>query len=421
MVERIGSMTTKRVLTSLSAMSAVFVFMASLAMAQPTVTGTVVSGNPAAPNASFDVLVSISGSPATESVESIVFKVNFDSRKVSLVGASYVDPGFGGKENPAIVTPVNTVDSSFSAPSDPSAGAFRHVAAADLEGTNTLTDGDLLLLTFQTGPWPSAPLSIGLTNPNPLHSADPGDAEPPLIYEVIGSSPTEFRSEYAPVFDNSATLNIGAADIDGDRIPDFAEFTTPNASQTNVNIADSDGDGLSDADDIDAGCSARKRDTDNDGLYDSFEIILGTDPTVADVTAVVDADADGLPASATFGGNPLDLSPLGGADPDDADIDTDGDGYADGYEAIVFADSTAANDAGRKPKLGNVNNDTGVNPTDALICLRLFGGAVTLLHPAVVNDNALDMNRDGQINPTDALIMLRRFGGAVPVLPVPTK
>lgn len=420
MVERIGSMTTKRVLTSLSAMSAVFVFMASLAMAQPTVTGTVVSGDPAAPNATFDVLVSISGSPTTGSVESIVFKVNYDSRKVDLVGVSYPNLAFGGLLDPFLVAPVNDVDSSFSAPADPSANAFRHVGAADLAATNSLTNGDLLVLTFQTGAWPSAPLSIGLTNPNPVHSDDPADAESPLVYQVIGDD-GDLRPEFAPIFDNSATLGIGAADIDGDRIPDFAEVTTPNASQTNVNIADSDGDGLTDADDIDAGCDARKRDTDGDGLYDSFEIILGTDPTVSDVTAVVDADADGLPASATFAGNPLDLSPLGGADPNDADTDTDDDGYADGYEAIVFSDSTAANDAGRKPKLGNVNNDTGVNPTDALICLRLFGGAVTLAHPAVINDNALDMNRDGQINPTDALIMLRRFGGAVPVLPVPTK
>jgi len=396
---------------------------ASVALAQPTVTTSVVSGDPAAPNATFDVLVSISGSPTTGSVEAINFKAVFDSRKVSLVAASYVaPPSFGGLEDPVIIKPVNEADPSYSAPDDPSPDAFRHVAAADLFATNTLTDGSLVLLTFETSAWPSAPLGIGLMNPAPVYTID----EPPLAYQLIGGDPADLWGEYAPIFDNSATLNIGAPDTDGDRIPDFAEFFAPAPTDTNLNIADSDGDGLLDSDDIEAGTNPRNRDTDGDGLYDSFEIVLGTDP-VGVMNTVVDADNDGLPASALDdGGNPLDLSPLGGADPNDGNVDTDGDGFADGYEAIVFADSTAADDPGRVPVLGDVNNSGGafpINALDALICLRLVGGAITLTHPAIVNRQAFDMNRDGQINTVDALIMLRRAGGSAntAILPVPNK
>jgi hypothetical protein len=293
------------------------------------------------------------------------------------------------------------------------------VAAADIAGTNTLTNGPLLLLTFDTLAWPSEPLNIQLGNPGAVYQAK--DAEAPLVYQLLGDD-GDLRPEYAPIFDNLATIPIGAKDTDQDRIPDFAEALFPTASETNVYIADSDGDGVLDADEIDLNLSPRTRDTDGDGLWDGYELWLGTDP-INVMNQVTDADNDGLPEAVNDDlGSPLDLAALlGGADPDGGNVDTDGDGFADGYDAMAFLTAAAASDDTLVPNLGDVNDMGGINPTDALICLSLFIQNITLEHPAIVNDQAFDVNRDGQINPTDALIMLRRFGGFsnAAVLPVP--
>lgn len=243
------------------------------------------------------------------------------------------------------------------------------------------------------------------------------------------------NSSNTPKGINAATVNIGAADADLDGIPDSVEAFNPSSAGTNPNtnlyIADSDADGLTDYDEREITLTnPRRRDTDSDGLLDGIEVLLDTDPLVAN-TGVVDADKDGFPASANDDtASAIDLvAALGGADPDDANPDVDGDLYRDGYELITVGFAGVSN-ANVKPTLGDINNSratqparNGVNTADALIMLRVFGTNSlfnTLAANVNVNKQAYDLNRDGNISTTDALVALRFFGNAVTTLPLTT-
>jgi hypothetical protein len=217
------------------------------------------------------------------------------------------------------------------------------------------------------------------------------------------SSPT-FGSLNAPT----------APDDDADGLYNFCETTSPGdlgapgATVTNTLSADTDGDGLLDGEENGLGCtsnrlvaaltSPRDRDTDGDGWMDGLEVrypsVFRNGPTVAD-TGFVDADGDGVPSV---------------LDPDDANADTDGDGYGDAYELAV---GTNPDDASSFPPLGNVNGDVGgsgqpvVDVADILDLSNSGVGLTAITVPA----NA-DLNFDGVVDVNDVLLLANFSIGA---------
>lgn len=80
-------------------------------------------------------------------------------------------------------------------------------------------------------------------------------------------------------------LNDDDADTDGDGIGDLDETLGTYGPPTNPNLADSDGDGLTDREELFGTrgfvTNPNQADTDTDGTDDYTEIVLGSDPTVA--------------------------------------------------------------------------------------------------------------------------------------------
>ncbi len=427
MSERKRMMTTRPVLTRFFAVAALVLLYGAVS-AQPTLRA-VLEGSPSAPataNTQFTVLVTFEGNPTTYSLLNSIFKVTYDSRRVELVGAAHVAGGFlwnqGAEPDvlPAIGQPGAGTPAARS----------RTVSVVDFAGSNTklftpdpLINGDVVRLTFQTTKWPSAPYGIALSQVDPQHAGS--EAESPINFQDVETYlPIQYNGPVA--FDNTSVQGLGALDTDLDLIPDFAEVSRPtNLTQTSKFIRDSDGDGLTDGEENTYGTNPRKYDTDADGLSDFLEVALGTNPLVANV--VVDADKDGYPASVMDdAGQPIDLSlpfgagGLGGADPNDADVDFDKDGYADGYELIVFANGAAASNAAQKPSLGDINANGTVDIGDVLLSLQFFEKDSAFYLPTVKNNQGFDVNRNGTPDISDVLKLLNRFDqGAKFVFPSP--
>ena len=207
-------------------------------------------------------------------------------------------------------------------------------------------------------------------------------------------------------------------DADGDGKPDDCETTDPSllraegSQWTHALLADTDGDGLLDGQEmLPEGCYAtrtdvwqtdpRNRDTDGDGFWDGMEaLILGSNPLDPTSPSVVDpnffdADGDGLPAH---------------LDPDDNNPDSDGDGFADGYEVLFGSDPE---DPDSTPSLGDANGDGEFNNIDSVMVFNHALGNVPVL-PA--SDNA-DANLDGVINNIDAIVFFNFNLGNLPLLP----
>lgn len=197
-------------------------------------------------------------------------------------------------------------------------------------------------------------------------------------------------------------------DGDHDGLPDDVEGEPPDETQPNRLLADSDGDGLLDGEEdanrngrTDPGeTDPRRRDSDSDGWDDKIEIaFLASDPlNPASPPGLGDGDGDGLP------------TPL---DPNDARADSDGDRYADAYEAGKL-DLPAVADAGRFFPLGDFNIDGRVSNKDSLMIQAFFLGKT--LPEAVVYDHS-DANRDGYITNGDALIVQAFFLATELLLP----
>ncbi len=203
---------------------------------------------------------------------------------------------------------------------------------------------------------------------------------------------------------NGATLTVQVADWDGDGIADSNEAFPPAAGESNMYLYDSDGDGLSDGyEDAnlngqqDSGeTSTRDIDSDGDGISDGYEVnIIGSDPLDPD-TSYTDNDGDGVPY---FG------------DPNDNNVDSDGDGYRDSYEMENGYD---ANNASDTPPLGDLNEDGGVDNTDAFIAINMFLGNIAW---GDYNCDNMDCNRDGILDNVDAFIILNYFLGNITYLP----
>jgi hypothetical protein len=369
--------------------------------AAPTLTTSLQAGDPAVPGGTFDVLVTLSESSTDHSLAAFLLNVNFDSRKVDLVGAAYEAGGFGGSEAPALTPPASEP------PANPGAGASRRVSAADLAGTSTASNGAVVVLTFQAKNWTAAPINIEISAPGIIR---PGGAEEDALLgqDNLGATPTFEVFPITPVaFNNSATMNLGAPDADGDGKPDACEVVVPSASQTNIYLRDSDGEGLLDGEEDPLGCtnfpptylatSPRKYDSDGDGFPDALEVlVMGTDPLDSndpDRTdpKYFDADGDGLPAY---------------LDPNEASIDSDGDGYADGYEATNGFDP---NNSASKPSLGDVNGSGSITNADIILLRQYVGGR----NPANAIKDNMDVNLSGTITNAD-IIRLRQFFGKQP-------
>lgn len=213
------------------------------------------------------------------------------------------------------------------------------------------------------------------------------------------------------------TPTPACSDVDRDGVCDSAEHPNLNLPPTGTNIwvYDSDGDGLRDGLEDTNGngvkdaneTSARNRDTDGDNFRDSIERILATDPLVAN-SGYADTDADGIPNA---------------NDPNPNNKDTDGDRYLDGYEAGWFQDFAAANDANRRPPLGDADDAGGLSNLDALVTQALFLGNAAITLPVFkpgTHDGFrfLDTNLDGAISNVDALVINAFFLGNLPQIPL---
>ena len=151
----------------------------------------------------------------------------------------------------------------------------------------------------------------------------------------LQSGDTWAASDHLPIVVDLAIGGAQVEDTDGDGVPDNLDncVDTINPQQGDFN-----GNGVGDV------CE----DSDQDGLWDDFEIGLGTNPELQDT------DGDGLTDGAewdVFGTNPLN-------------DDSDGDGVSDALE-LLFPPSTGC--------LGDLNGDNAVTVTDLLLLLGAVG------------------------------------------------
>lgn len=206
-----------------------------------------------------------------------------------------------------------------------------------------------------------------------------------------------------------------ASDSDFDGLADPLEGNPPVPGQSNTYLPDSDGDGLIDGlEDAnrnglrDAGeTGSRINDSDSDRLEDGIEVgITFTDPLNPTRPGnYLDADQDGLPALDAAGAM---------LDPNDHNPDIDGDGYSDGYEAMVLGLS-AVGLSSLRPDLGDVFADGQVTNLDALVIQTML---LRLIGYDAHSSNHGDANRDGFISNLDALVISSFFLGITERLPL---
>ena len=228
-------------------------------------------------------------------------------------------------------------------------------------------------------------------------------------YGGPGAAPLLFGGDNWPLLDD-----------DGDGAPNICELETASLlltheePWTNRHLADSDGDGLLDGQEHLPHCAEapeplamtnpRLWDTDGNGFSDGLEVlVMGTDPLDPsdpdpDDPDSWDLDGDGAPAY---------------LDPDDGNPDTDGDGFADGYELQQLTDPT---DPESVPALGDLNGDGVSNNLDAAMLFQyVLGGIGPDAVPALTNADVLI---DGVINNLDAVTLFNWTLRNFPLLPV---
>ena len=261
--------------------------------------------------------------------------------------------------------------------------------------------GQTLPLTFAeaSGGWPDTP-PTGLSDDTGSASIAHLRVEGSVTFTATAPDPTGY-----PTVDSDSD-----GKPDGCETVSFALLRAEGSLWTNLYLSDSDGDGLLDGQEDTGDCpftasafmtNPRNPDSDGDGFDDGMEaLILLTDPLdpndpAPDDPDFADADGDGLPAI---------------VDPDDNNPDTDGDGFADGYEALFGTDPE---DPDSYPSLGDVNVDGVTNNVDAIMLLRYSLGSISTLP----EPNNGDVNRDGVFNNMDAIVIFNWGLGVVPLLP----
>jgi hypothetical protein len=168
---------------------------------------------------------------------------------------------------------------------------------------------------------------------------------------------------------NQYRSNPLMADSDGDTLSDSVEV---NQYGSDPNKADSDNDGLTDAEEVQHGTNPAKADSDDDGLTDIHELnVSKTDPLNPDSDG--DNTPDGMEANNQS--DPLVKNPdsdgdglidsievLLGTDPNVAD--TDGDGLDDGLEVGYKTDPLKTDSDGDGLSDGDEVNTHGSNPLE---------------------------------------------------------
>jgi hypothetical protein len=219
--------------------------------------------------------------------------------------------------------------------------------------------------------------------PHTLSAIDPAELAMPAVFEFRHGAPD------APV------------DTDGDGRPDACEATDDavlalaGTAITHLLISDSDGDGLKDGEESAFICASqlttlaptnpRNPDSDGDGFGDGIEVLFllsdPLDPNSPDKTApdFADVDGDGLPAI---------------IDPNDNNVDSDGDRYTDAYELLNGTDPLLATS---KPSLGDSNGNGTITAVDVTLLKQVLQG---LNPPSAIIDN-VDTTLNGRLGATD--------------------
>ena len=306
---------------------------------------------------------------------------------------------------------VTTAENPITSNTDPI-----HIADTDGDGLSDEEEDkigtDILLIDTDGDSIPDNE-EVGTNLFNPLDSDNDGiidaldldddnDGLSTLIEERIGTSSLhedtdsdgisdidEIGSDTENPLDTDGDGIINALDSDDD--DDSLETATELLLGTNPLLADSDGDGLSDSDEIgdlmdepldsdtdgtiDALDTNNNLDKDEDGLSDSLEAQLNTDPTKADT------DGDGINDAEEVGENP------------DQPLDSDLDGIIDALDTVNDSDSDndGLSDAQEEKLASNpqeVDSDNdGINDNEEI------GNNI---------DNPLDTDEDGILNLIDA-------------------
>ena len=273
------------------------------------------------------------------------------------------------------------------------------------QGTNPTTPGDTLdtdgdgvpdYVEQQQGTSPTIPGSRDTdgdgvpdyievqqgTNPNQAGDAldTDGDGVPDYVEQQQGTNPT----------------TPGSRDTDGDGVPDYIEVqqgTNPNQAG---DALDTDGDGVPDYIEVQQGTNPNQAgdalDTDGDGVPDYIEVQQGSNPSVVDAT---DSDNDGM-SNYEEGynyrnpGASLDTDRDG--TPDYLDLDSDGDGILDRYDAFPLNKlewkDTDSDGSGDNTDLDD-DNDSILDTCD----VDTNGDGIP--------DNGIDMDGDGVIDTCD--------------------
>jgi hypothetical protein len=211
-----------------------------------------------------------------------------------------------------------------------------------------------------------------------------------------------------PLVANDYQENVDAGPIETGAV------TGPDVTRPNADIFgdacdnDHDNDGRTNAEEA-AGCNGSAAtnpnalDTDGDGYNDGYECAAGSNPASAASTPPFPSAVD----DPDLDGVPTAIELAYGSDPNS--VDSDGDGLNDAIEIRHWgtAPDTADTDGdgcGDALEAASMNGDWAVNSLDLLIVAQRFGQT----------GSVFDANRDGAINSLDLLLLGRAFGTCVP-------
>jgi hypothetical protein len=225
-------------------------------------------------------------------------------------------------------------------------------------------------------------------------------------------------SDNCPTMPNQTQRNYDGEifELGSEALYDDHTSLTGFGSPGDVCDPDDDGDGVLTSVELSNGCTSAggpmnplSDDTDNDLFIDGAECLLGTNPRSSSSTPAFtpDTDRDRLSdnAETALGTNPLDP-------------DTDGDGLADGFEALGYGSDpfdTDTDDDGchDRRETASVNADRRVSATDlSQVSLRFAPLSYDFSNQGKRN---FDVNRDGKINSIDLSIVSQMFFDCPPI------